>query len=202
MNRRVYALLFVAILLLAMAACNKKKNTEATNTSIMIETIPIETTEETTPGSIKIDEIIMDPRTLELDEAETIEETKSLDQSRSATEEKDTITSANIEKNSPETTTVEETKETTPNEPQMEETTPTQTPTTSDKMDGAEVVVRALTEYEKYIAMSGDEQLAFMNTFTSVNEFIEWYNNAKAEYDSNVIIIDGSVIDVKEIVGN
>lgn len=40
------------------------------------------------------------------------------------------------------------------------------------------------TEFEWYNALSGDEQMAFMESFESVPAFFDWYNAAKAEYDA------------------
>ena len=39
------------------------------------------------------------------------------------------------------------------------------------------------TGYEKYLAMSAKQQEAFIKTFDSVLDFVEWYNNAEAEYE-------------------
>ena len=38
--------------------------------------------------------------------------------------------------------------------------------------------------YEEFWAMDGDAQLAYKESFESVEEFYEWYNVAKAEYDA------------------
>ena len=58
--------------------------------------------------------------------------------------------------------------------------------------------------YEEYIAMSGEEQQAFLERFDSMALFFAWLNAAKAEYDENQNDIeiggDGS-IDLGEIVG-
>ena len=57
--------------------------------------------------------------------------------------------------------------------------------------------------YEKYNAMSGDEQLAFFETFDSVEAFIDWYNAAKEKYEKEhpYIEIDGGEIDLDSIFG-
>ena len=57
------------------------------------------------------------------------------------------------------------------------------------------------TDYEKYLAMTGEEQEAFYNTFASPDEFFAWLNNARAEYEAmypGVDIGDG-VIDVTDL---
>ena len=57
--------------------------------------------------------------------------------------------------------------------------------------------------YVAYNAMSADEQLAFINSFESIDAFFVWYNAAKEEYNNNLIEIDGSTpIDLGEIVGS
>ena len=59
------------------------------------------------------------------------------------------------------------------------------------------------TEYEWYNSLSGDEQMAFMESFESVPAFFDWYNAAKAEYDAlhPEIEIDDNVIDLGDLAG-
>ena len=38
--------------------------------------------------------------------------------------------------------------------------------------------------YEKYLAMSPEKQEAYFETFDDPDDFIKWYNAAKAEYDA------------------
>ena len=38
--------------------------------------------------------------------------------------------------------------------------------------------------YEEYQALSGAEQMAYMESFPSVQDFFAWYNEAKAKYDA------------------
>lgn len=58
--------------------------------------------------------------------------------------------------------------------------------------------------YEEYIAMSGEEQQKYFESFESVEAFFEWYNAAKAKYDEENESIeiggDGS-IDLGDIIG-
>lgn len=56
--------------------------------------------------------------------------------------------------------------------------------------------------YEEYIAMSGEEQQNFYNTFAKPEDFFAWYNAAKAEYDANqnYIEVDGE-IDIGDYIG-
>jgi len=63
---------------------------------------------------------------------------------------------------------------------------------------------KELMEYERYLKMSGDEQMQLISSFGSVEAFFEWLNNAKAEYEAanpEIEIGDGA-IDLEEISGN
>lgn len=54
-------------------------------------------------------------------------------------------------------------------------------------------------EYADYCAMSTDEQYAYYKKFASADEFFNWYNAAKAEYDKEnqaIVIEPGEVIDL------
>ena len=49
--------------------------------------------------------------------------------------------------------------------------------------------------YEKYIAMSPEEQQAYYKSFPSATEFFNWYNAAKEKYEAeqNYIEVDGEI---------
>ena len=56
--------------------------------------------------------------------------------------------------------------------------------------------------YEKYNAMSGDEQQKFFSSFANPADFFTWYNAAKAEYEESqnrIEIGEGGSIDLGEI---
>ena len=56
--------------------------------------------------------------------------------------------------------------------------------------------------YESYQAMTGEEQMAFMESFESMEAFFAWFNAVKEEYEENLIVIDGSTpIDLEELLG-
>jgi len=56
--------------------------------------------------------------------------------------------------------------------------------------------------YETYANMSAEEQMAFFDSFESVDAFFDWYNAARKEYEDSFIEIDGSTpIDLDEILG-
>ena len=48
-----------------------------------------------------------------------------------------------------------------------------------------EPAVQGVTEYERYTAMNGEEQQAFVESFGSMEDFFEWYNAAKKEYEAS-----------------
>ena len=58
------------------------------------------------------------------------------------------------------------------------------------------------TEYERYLAMSGDEQQAFFESFGDPAAFFAWLNNARAEYEAlypGIDVGDG-VIDLNDYI--
>lgn len=57
----------------------------------------------------------------------------------------------------------------------------------------------AAKEYADYCAMSSDEQYAYYKTFKSADDFMNWYNKAKAKYEKEnptVVLEPGAVIDL------
>lgn len=79
-----------------------------------------------------------------------------------------------------------------------ESTTPTEAPKNSDKTSGTE---RVVTEYEWFMALSGDEQKEYMYSFPTIDDFISWLENAEKEYNDlhPPIMMDGTPIDAEEI---
>ena len=57
--------------------------------------------------------------------------------------------------------------------------------------------------YEKYNAMSGEEQMAFFSTFASVEDFVAWHKAAKEKYEAEnpAIEIEDGEIDLDSIFG-
>ncbi len=56
--------------------------------------------------------------------------------------------------------------------------------------------------YLEYHAMSGDEQMAFINTFNSSADFVAWHTAARKAYEDSMIVIDGTTpIDLGELIG-
>lgn len=173
MNKRILALLLALTVLLTLAACRKKAPEETTvpaTTEKKMETVP-ETTEETMPGVVVLEEKVVDPR----------ENTEGMYEMYEDPEPP-----------------LETTKPTEASRP-TEATQPTQPETTepSENTQSGTVDV-SLTDYERYNAMSASEQEAFIATFDSLSAFVEWYNNAMAEYEAAnpPIIVEGDVIEL------
>lgn len=60
------------------------------------------------------------------------------------------------------------------------------------------------TEYEKYLAMSATQQEKFIKSFDSVVDFVNWYNDALAEFERlhpDIEINDGE-IDIGDLLGD
>ncbi len=63
--------------------------------------------------------------------------------------------------------------------------------------------VAKLTEFEWYNALSGEEQMAYMESFDSLAAFFDWYNAAKDEYEQlhPSIEIGNGEIDLGDLLG-
>ena len=61
---------------------------------------------------------------------------------------------------------------------------------------GEGVIEIELSEYEKYLLMSGDEQAKYAESFESMDAFFDWYKAAKKDYEAgnNNIEINGNMI--------
>ena len=95
--------------------------------------------------------------------------------------ESDEVTQKPTEETEPsEPATEPEEEDATENTQQPTEPEATQQPTTGT----TNIPTAGGTAYESYIAMSGEQQQAFIDQFASVAEFVNWYNAAKAEYDA------------------
>lgn len=93
-----------------------------------------------------------------------------------------------------------------PEEEANENTAPTEAESeeTTAPADGeTQPTAEAMTDYERYLNMSGEEQTAFIESFGSVEEFFAWLNKAQAEHEAQkpgVDIGSGSV-DLGGLVG-
>lgn len=108
---------------------------------------------------------------------------------------------------------IEETQAEKPQEssqPQQQETEPEETKeTSSGKQETSatnppqEQPAEALTEYEKFHAKSPADQQAYMESFSSIEEFFAWYNAAQEEYEQKKppVEIGNGQIDLGELLG-
>lgn len=174
MRKKLKRNLFVCItviLILTIAGCGAKDN--APTTESVSETA--DATMDTTLGVIMTDEEI---EKIFNQPAETLaEENTEPDSANDTAENQD---HSNTEK--PQTET----------KPIAQETEPTvHTPSNQEYVQ---------TEYERYMAMSGDEQYEFFQSFESPEAFMNWLNAAQAEYEElhPTKELDG-VIDLEEI---
>lgn len=105
----------------------------------------------------------------------------------------------------PETTEAEEPSEAPTTEPAVPETTgvpetvdtpETTTPPEQTEPSEPESEEPAYLTYEAYQAMGSAEQMAYMNSFPSIDAFFAWYNSAKAQYEAEnppIDVGDGNV---------
>ena len=59
-------------------------------------------------------------------------------------------------------------------------------------------------DYETYLGLTGEEQETIFKTFENPQDFFNWFNKIKEEYNENNqdIIIDGGNINLDDIIGN
>lgn len=187
MNKKLIALL-LAIFVVVLAGCGK--NAQEKNPTLATEpesgTAGMETEgqvpEETVLGVEDLESGVNNP----FEETEATEGSGTQETEPKATEPEATQPEAT----KPEATEPEATK---PESTEPESTEPEATAPNTD-VNGV--------SYEDYINMSPEEQMAFFNQFDSMEDFVKWYNEAKAKYDEehgSVDVGDGD-IDMGDIV--
>lgn len=82
-------------------------------------------------------------------------------------------------------------------------TRPTTRPSTSTPTTPSSVPSIEETTYEDYTKMSGSEQLAFIQSFESMDAFFNWYNTAKQKYDKENAgtELNGGSVDLGDLIG-
>lgn len=79
----------------------------------------------------------------------------------------------------------------------------TQQPTTGGNTGGnTQTPTPAVSDYEAYIAMTGEQQQAFIDQFDSVGDFVKWYNEEKAKYEAehpDIEIGEDTIIDGSQL---
>ena len=177
MNRRIPIIALIALLLLT-AGCRKAEVTP-TEPPVAATTEPSETLG---PGVGIVEEgVIMEEETEPTEPAET---------------EPEVTESGSDNETTPKVTEPE--KETDPTEqPGDGETTP---PAETKPSGGSATVSSA---YSDYMNMSAAEQQAFIESFESLDAFMDWFNQAKAEHNANdnSIEVGSGTIDLEEITG-
>lgn len=191
MNKKsaIYRVILVGIMLtlvLTLAACKKNPPSEETilPPQETTETMVSETTEEYVPG------VVDNPFG---EDQDNLEETTSPRETENAGSDN----TDDFEKND------SENKATTPSQDTEPEDTTAPEETKPENNDPTEAPSAENVTYEQYNAMSPEEQLAFFESFDSMEEFVRWYNDAKAKYEAenpDIEIGDGE-IDVGDIIG-
>ncbi len=88
--------------------------------------------------------------------------------------------------------------ETIPEEMNPGQTTPTSPSQSTKPLETVPVQLR----FEEYLAMTGEEQYAYAQTFPSMMDYVNWYNAARAEYDQNEAIEITGPVDLDDLGGN
>ena len=182
MNRRIVALLLAVVMLLSLAACKKQKPSDETTVPVEViagvEEVPDDFWEELTPAEQETEET---KETAATEETEATQETTATDPTdgNSPTEETKAPAATEDPKENQDATT----EATEPSAPEYSDT--------------------KLSQYEWYQELSGEEQVAYMNSFDSVADFFAWYNAAKDEYEKQnpSVEIGGGSIDLGDIIG-
>lgn len=78
------------------------------------------------------------------------------------------------------------------------QTTPTDPSQSTEPVEDMPVQLR----FEEYLAMTGEEQYAYAQTFPSMMDYVNWYNAARAEYDQNEAIEITGPVDLDDLGGN
>lgn len=179
MNKKLMVLLLAAIMLLAAGCKNDADTGETTEPSqyLQTETNP-EIPEETISGVEILDEPLNSPfDEMEDAEQETTDNSSSTDNADNSNSDGSNSGESNTEK--PAQSGNDTAAESKPTEPKPTE------PGATEPEDGIHYV-----SYEEYNNMTPAEQVAYYNQFPSMEAFVQWYNEAKAEYDREHGAID------------
>ena len=171
MNKRIAIAVTAFVLIFALIGCGKKPEQPKTETAEVTETVEavVEETEVYVPGTAK--------NTLSEEDFDDLAVEETQPHETESTEVKDPESEEDENR-------VESTVPSVPDEESVQDATESTTPAAAE-----------LTEYEKYHALSGAEQKAFVDSFASMEAFFEWYNAARAEYeDQDAVIPEDGVI--------
>lgn len=208
MNKKIFVIALAAVLLIAFGGCGKKTEEPVSESEKLVLPSPTPTV---MPGLVYMDEPVVAP---DPEEALSVQETEP------AAEETEAVADSTPKAGSTVNTVPEKTENATPAagtepdpvEPPAENTVDDDENTADDTVAepevdlGVETNVNAdvYTAYEQYNDMSGDEQVAFMESFDSVADFVDWYNASLAEFQevNNAIEITDGTIDLSQLTGN
>ena len=176
MNRRLICLLLMAVMVLTLVACKKEEE-------------PTVTTFPDVPGVALVPDSFWDETEPVNDPAlPTIVHKGETEETAAAVEDK-------AENNAP---GKEETGENNESQGKNDNTEETQKPTEKP----TDTVIN-MTQYEWYHSLTGEQQMAYMESFDNMDAFFDWYNAAKEEHEREkpgIDIGDGN-IDLGEIIG-
>ena len=169
MKARIVILLMIAVLLLAGCGKNKKQDVE----SMPADTVTTETTEESIPGVI---DNIFDENGNVLPDVTLAPETEAT----TVPTEKPTTPTIPDKPSRPDSDGLKDPEA--PKEPSGSATKPTE-PAQPDEKEPTKPNVSTLT-YEKFQAMTPQEQQAVMESFEDIGKFFDWYEKAQKEYEA------------------
>lgn len=179
MNRKLMVLLLAAIMLLA-AGCKKDADTrETTEPPQHLETETTPTVPEETISGV---EILDEPLNSPFDEMEDTEQETT--ENNSSTGNTGNSNSDGSNSGDSHTEKPAQSGDDTAAESRPAETKPAESGATEPE-GGIHYV-----SYEAYNSMTPAEQMAYYNQFPSMEAFVRWYNDAKAEYDEEHGAID------------
>lgn len=172
MNWKLITLALAILLILSLTACNSD-TVPATEPTDATEVILV-------PGVVEMEIPATNPF-----ETEGTEGTDPTAKPENPTEATNPKTEDPKDVTTPSEEATEPTEETLPSE---EVTEPTEETTPSEETvpptEGGNQGSAGKTAYEDYINMTGEQQLAFMQSFDSMEAFFAWLNAAKAEYEA------------------
>ncbi len=99
------------------------------------------------------------------------------------TESTTQCTTQETQNSSAEETKTQETTTQSTTENTQEETTQTTEEAQDPTQETGSEAVPAM-DYQRYNSLPGEEQMAFINSFPSIEDFFVWYNSAKAQYEA------------------
>lgn len=194
MTKKVLILSLVLLVVLSMAGCGKKNESAQEPSDDFTFTPSPTSTPEPIPGVLYLDEPVAAPELPDLENhipAEPIVDNDISDVNVTEIESIESTTTPGPESTSAPIATPGPASDLTPD-------------VTPDSDNSSSGHIPNSTAYEQYNNMSGSEQLAFIESFESVEAFVNWYNAAEADYNAQMdpIEITGGVIDLGELADN